>query len=165
VVTSYSVDNDRRFRNALARAKAEASDFSTPLEVVGKDFFKTQGPAFASSGASRYPDLSPGYKAQKKSRWGFIYPILKASGLLEKSMTDPNDPNAVAEVIGGETLILGTKVPYAPFLNASRPFIFIGPEKPRQASSEQMARPDRWARILNVHVLGKLVDAGVGEVP
>lgn len=163
MVTSYSVDNDRSFRNALARAKAGASELSQPLEAVGKDFFRTQAPAFSSSGANRYPDLSPEYKAQKKSRWGFVYPILKASGLLEKSMVDPKDENAVAEVISGDTLILGTKLPYAPYVNASRPFLFIGPEA-KGASSEQAARPERWKRILEVHVLGKLQDAGVGEV-
>ncbi len=156
LITSYAVDNDRRFREQLARAKEAVGDLRIPLNLVAKDFFKSQAAIWKNKGPGRYPDLSPGYKKAKKSKWGFIYPILRASGALERSMTDPKDPNAIAEIINRDTLLLGTRVSYGIYAQQGSPlrkFLFIGPEAPSFATSEQMGRLERWNNILNSHVL------------
>ncbi len=156
VTTSYSVDPEKKFREDLERAKAQASDLREPLGAISKDFFKSQGAVWKRKGPGDYPDLSDAYKKLKQKRYGFLYPILEARGLLKRSMTDPRDENAVSDIVNGDTLLVGTRLPYAPFLNARRKFLFIGPEAARLATNEQMDRPERWKNILGSYVLRSL---------
>lgn len=173
--TSYSVDNDGKFRAALERAKGLVSDLRTPLTLIAQDFFKSQKAIWMLSGPGQYPDLSARYKVLKQKKYGFMYPILEATGALKRSMTNPKDPNAISEIINKDTLIVGTRVPYAKFHQSDEPrktlplrkFLFIGPEAPRFATSEQMGRLYRWNNILNAYVLGVMgapVEGG-GKVP
>jgi phage gpG-like protein len=168
--TSYSVDNDRKFRDALARAAEQVQDLRIPLTLITKDFFRSQRSIWALKSPGQYPDLAPSTKRQRVLHGQPLYPILKRTGALERSMTDPTDPNAVAEIVGKQGLILGTKVEYGIYHQSDRPrskiplrkFLFIGPEAPRFASSEQIGRLDRWMNILNGYVTEKL--RALGEV-
>ncbi len=153
VLTSYAVDNDRSFRTALEKAKALAEDMRRPLELVSKDFFKSQDGLWNTSGAGRYPDLTTRYKIQKENRWGFIYPLLEASGALRRSLTNPSDSNAVAEIVNRDTLVMGTKLPYARAVQSKRKFLFIGPEAQKFATTAHMGRVDRWKKIFRDHLL------------
>lgn len=109
------------------------------------------------SGESRYQE-------EKKKKWGFDYPLLVASGRLKRSVTDPTDAEAINTIIGGQRLIIGTQVPYAVYHQSDRPrrkiplrkFLFIGPEAPTFATSEQMGRLQRWLGILNSYMDQKL---------
>lgn len=167
LATSYAVDNERKFRNAVERARRECTDLRIPLGLITKDFFKSQKSIWALKSPGQYPDLAPSTKRQRWAQGQPVYPILKRSGALEKSMTEPNDPNAIAQIINRSVLVLGTRVPYAShhqfgtFRIPERKFLFIGPEAPRFATNEMMGRPERWLNILNGFVLARL--EGVGE--
>lgn len=173
--SSYSIENDRIFQAALNKVRKQATDLTIPLTLISKDFYKSERAIFKLKGPGQYPDLSTkpftawwekddelnafypgGYKEYKEAKYGFIYPILKRSGALERSVTDPRDANAINQIVNKNTLIIGTKVPYAIFHQSDKPrskiplrkFLFIGPES-RFASSEQKGRLQRWISILD----------------
>lgn len=164
VATSYIVDNDRKFREALARAKAEVSNLTLPLTLIAKDFQRSEKAIFLLKSEGQYPDLSENYKPEKKKAVGFLYPILKRTGALERSLTTPTDPDTILEIVNQDTLFIGTRVKYAIYHQSDEPrkkiplrkFLFIGPEAPRFATSDMMGRPERWLNILNAFVLRKM---------
>jgi phage gpG-like protein len=171
--TSYSVDNDQRFRNALARAQAQVRDLRIPLTLIAKDFFRSQKAIWALKSPGQYPDLAPSTKKKRDRDGQPYYPILRGkTGFLEQSMTDPRDANSINQIINKDTLILGTAVSYGIFHQSDKPrskiplrkFLFIGPEAPRFANSDQAGRPNRWMNILNDFVLEKLAAEKIGEV-
>ncbi len=51
-----------------------------------------------------------GYKKEKLKRYGFVYPMLVASGALRSSLTQMGDSNSLFEIFNKSTLALGTKV-------------------------------------------------------
>ena len=166
--TSYSVDNDESFRRALQRTKDKVADLTIPLTLIAKDFYKSQRAIFQLSGPGQYEDLADSTKEQKQKEVGFIYPILKRSGALADSTTKPVDPNAINEIVNKDTLIIGTKVPYGVFHQSDAPrsklplrkFLFIGPEAPQFATSEQKGRLQRWLGILDGYMDEVIKDEG-----
>ena len=173
--TSYVVDNDRRFRDAIKRAKKVTDDLRVPLTLIAKDFHTSEKAIFALKGPGQYPDLSLRYKKTKQKAVGFIYPILRRTGRLEGSLVDPTHPDSISEIINKDTLFLGTKVPYGIFHQSDRPrskiplrkFLFIGPEAPRFAKGDALkGRAQRWLQIMNRFVLKKLEQQGfeVGKI-
>ena len=77
------------------------------------------------------------------------------TGDLARSITDPNDINTVATVINKKQLLLGTKLPYAGYLQngtkkmVARPFLVVGTEKGKWAQSTQMQRRKKaWMKVL-----------------
>ena len=100
---------------------------------------------------------------QKMSRCGFVYPILKCSGALEKSLTESNASNSI-NIINKTNMIIGTSISYGIYHQSDLPrkklplrkFLFIGPEAPRFATSDQMGRPERWLNYINDFVLAKV---------
>lgn len=166
---SYVVDPENKFKEAIKRAKLETSDLRIPLTLIAKDWFNTNRTIFNLKGPGRYRDLKPNTKAQKKRKFGFVYPILEASGKLSASVTQPTNANAVNEIINKAMLVVGTSVPYAGFLQfgtknmPSRPFVFFGPESREWGSDKTFAvRPTQWLNIINSFILEKL--GAVGEV-
>lgn len=161
---SYSADNDKKFREAVARAGAAVKDLTIPLTLISKDFYKSEMAIFQLQGPGQYPDLADSTKKQKLKLTGEIYPILRRSGALERSVTDPTDSQAINQIVGGYQLIIGTRVPYAAFHQSDQPrkkiplrkFLFIGPEAPRFALSEQVGRLERWLGILDSFMEQKL---------
>lgn len=157
--TSYSVDNDRRFREALDIARRQVSDLRIPLTLISRDFFRSQKAIWQLTGPGQYPDLKARTKARKQAMGKPVYPILKDSGLLEKSMTSPTDSNAINEIINKSVLLVGTRVQHGIFPQVGagrqpmRKFLFIGPEAARFATSDQMGRLQRWTSILQAHVV------------
>ena len=108
------------------------------------------------SGPGQYPDLRPKTKAEK-TRLGFsVYPILKRTGRLAESLTNPAHTDAINEIVNKTVLFIGSRVEYLVFhqSDASRTIIplrkvlFIGPEAPRFATGEQIGRLQRWVSIL-----------------
>lgn len=166
--TSYSLQNDAAFKAGLTRALAEVSDLRIPFGLILKDFYKSQAAIFKLQSAGQYPDfkgtrgedgLTP-YQRAKKKKYGFDYPLLKASGALEKSTTTPSSKGSIAQ-ISPLSMAFGTSIPYAIYHQSDAPrskiplrkFLFIGPEAGRFATSEQKGRLQRWLNILNDHVL------------
>lgn len=180
--TSYELVNDEKVSQALERALLVTSDLRVPFAQIAKDFQKSRKAIFALSSAGEYPDLSTrpffawwekdlslkrqydgGYKEYKKAKYGFDYPILKATGRLEKSITEQGDPENVTRVYP-LALEMGTKVPYAVHHQWGAPkaklpmrkFLFIGPESKKYSNSEISGFPERALNTLNSFVIRKL---------
>lgn len=166
--TSYEVDNDKKFQGALVRAKMVTDDLRVPLTLIAKDFYKSEKTIFMLQGPGGYPDFKKRdgrskYAEFKLNKYGFLYPLLMATGRLAGSVTDPTHPDAINEIINKRTLIIGSKVPYGVYHQSDLPrkkldqrkFLFIGPES-RFATSDQQGRVGRWMNILNSFILKKL---------
>ena len=106
-----------------------------------------------------------GYKDYKVASGYKLYPILKASGKLMKSLTIPTDRNTIASVLNKRTLILGTKVeskkgaPYPTYLNfgtkkmPARPFMFIGTGSGKMARQPWVKRRLKaWTQQIETHL-------------
>lgn len=167
--TSYYVENDRDFQEALRRAASKVSDLRIPLKLIAQDWFDSNAAIFLlSSGPGQYPDLSEKYKKAKQRDWGFVYPILRAGGKtkgkrysLEDSITNINDPNAIANFQGKQAIELGTSVPYGVYHQYGtnkmpmRKFLFIGPESQFNSKGRVAGRLERWTSILADFVIQK----------
>jgi phage gpG-like protein len=192
--TSYEVLNDEKMSSALRRAASVSNDLKIPFSQIAKDFQKSRKAIFALSSAGQYPDLSTkpfyawwekddnlqrqydgGYKEYKKAKYGFSYPILKATGRLERSVTDASDPENVTS-IGPLELKMGTRTPYAVYHQSDLPrsrlplrkFLFVGPESKKFANSEISGFPERALNTLNSYILRSLglsVEQATGKAP
>lgn len=162
--TSYSVDNDRVFRDALKEAAKEVTDFRIPFGLILADFYKSQQAIFKLSSAGQYPDFKNGgansrYAIAKQKAVGFKYPLLVRSGKLSASLLGRNNPGSIA-VITSLSLSIGTNIKYGVYHQSDAPrrkiplrkFLFIGPEAKRYATSEQQGRLERWTKIIGDHV-------------
>ena len=164
-VVKYSVDPDKEFQQAIRDAIGQVDDLTLPFQLITKSWFRSNKAIFSLKGKGKYQDLTPNYKKQKQKAVGFIYPILRRSGRLEGSITDPSSKDAVNLIINKKTLILGTKVPYgAPHQLGlkvpKRPFLLIGGEQ--TAPDEINRRRDAWISTLESYVLQ--VSEKVGKV-
>lgn len=168
--TSYSVDNDKKFRSALREAAKQSDDLRLPFTLIAADFYRSQRAIFQLSGPGQYPDLSPEYKKRKQQRFGRIYPILKAHGYLEAAASVQRGPGNITEV-GRQELTLGvddSSVPYAKYHQSDKPrakmplrkYLFIGPES-SFATNEQKGRLERWMNILSGYI-NETLNNGVG---
>jgi phage gpG-like protein len=180
---SYIVDNDRRFQRAIDRAMLEVQDLTVPFKQISQDFYRSQKSIFQLKGPGQYPDIGGfnrnervGAKTRgqlaaerKRARVGFVYPLLKSSGLLAESVTSSKSAYSLLE-IGKKNMVIGTTVPYGVYHQSDGPrrripqrkFLFIGPEAPQFANSDQMGRAERWLNYINDFVLAKM--GAIGEV-
>jgi phage gpG-like protein len=159
---SYAVENDLAFRKTLKDAAKAVDDLTLPLNLITKDFYKSQKAIFKLKGPGEYPDLSPKYKKQKQKKVGFTYPILKLTGRLEGSTTNPTHPEAINRIIRNRVLEIGTKVPYAGYHQQDerpgqkipmRKVLFIGPESKKGAKGDPVkGRLERWLGIIETYV-------------
>lgn len=172
--TSYSVDNDKRFRNALQRVADQIGDLRVPFGQISRDFYRSEQAIFKLKGPGQYPPLSTrafrawwekdkelnreypeGYREYKRAKYGFDYPLLVRSGRLAASLTGPRNRDSI-NIIGKTTLVIGSATPYGIYHQSDAPrskiplrkFLFIGPEAKRFANSDQMGRLDRWVGYL-----------------
>lgn len=166
--TSYTVDNDKKFRNAIKKAAEVSEDLRVPFGLILRDFYKSQQAIFKLTGPGKYPpfkgvkDPETGmtqYQASKKKKVGFDYPLLVRSGRLSSSLLGPSNPGSVSKITK-LSLIFGTSVPYGIYHQSDLPrkkiplrkYLFIGPEAPRFATSEQQGRLQRWQGYLQDHI-------------
>lgn len=154
------IENEKSFMAGLERARRLDEDLTQPLTQIGLMLSKSSRAIFKLKGPGQYPDLTPKYKARKIRRYGSAYPILRATGRLERSITDPKHPDAVLEVVNRDTLYWGTRVPYGRFHQGEgarrrRPFLIWGADS-AYFSSLASTRRGRALNILNNFVLRKL---------
>lgn len=105
---------------------------------------------------SKYDGYTPyQYYKEKKYNLPRGYPLLKATGRLEKASTTPNSPDSILN-IKPKSLEIGTDLPYVDFLQngtrkmpARKPF-FIGPEV--MINDQTRGRLDRWTKYINDYV-------------
>lgn len=163
--TSYSVDNDRKFRESLKEASKVSQDFRVPFGLISADFYKSEQAIFKLKSAGKYPPfkgvINPKtghtpYQDRKLRKYGFDYPLLVRTGALANSMLGPSNKGSV-NVRGPLSLTIGTTIAYGVYHQSDegrdkiplRKFIFIGPEAPRFATSEQQGRLERWLGIMS----------------
>lgn len=150
MVVEFQVDPDKSFQKAIKKATKEVGDLTVPLTLISQQWFKSNRAIFDLSGPGKFKDLSTAYKPQKKAAVGFIYPILRRTGAMERSITVPGSPGSISKILNKNTLTLGSSVPYAQFNQKSRPFILIGAEQ--TAPPELNKRLDAWIAILANYV-------------
>ena len=164
--TSYSVDNDKKFRNALKVAGEKSSDMRVPFGLISRDFYKSEQAIFKLKGPGKYPKFQgpvnpetneTRYQSEKKKAVGFDYPLLVRTGSLAASVLGPNNKGSINQITK-LSLIIGTSIPHGIYhqdakdVNRLRKFLFIGPEAPSFATSEQMGRLQRWQGYLQDHI-------------
>lgn len=168
--TSYEVDNDKAFEKAINRAREAVGDLTLPFNLISDDFYKSQAAIFNLKSPGQYPDFgginptperTEKAKKAKQRRAGFIYPLLVGrEQRIKQSTTRPDHPEAINKIDKGRVLVIGTTVPYAVYHQSDdgrtvmpqRKFLFIGPEAPKFANSQQQGRLERWLRILQDYV-------------
>lgn len=170
--TSYEVDNDRKFRDALTRASKYSSDFRVPFGLILRDFYKSQQAIFQLKGPGKYPPFKgrvnpttgrTSYQQAKIKKVGFDYPLLVRTGSLAASLLGPSNRGSIAQITN-LSLTIGTSIKYGIYHQSNEPrskmplrkFLFIGPEAPRFASSEQQGRLQRWLGYIEDHIDKKI---------
>ena len=156
----------KTFERSLQTASREVSDLRVPLAEIGKRFFQSRKFIFKRTGPGQYQDLSEKYKKRKQREYGFLYPILRASGTLENSITNHNDANAIS-VATPRQLIVGTDVPWGVFhqqnhpgkgIMPRRPFLFWGPESPDYATDKSIQKFNRNIAVILFTYLEKTLN-------
>lgn len=159
-MVKYDVENLNILRKTIQRAVVEAQDLSPAFDLIADDFYKSQKAIFKLKSKGGYVDLSEGYKRTKRKKFGSIYPILKASGRLERSTTNRSDREAF-QFTGKKFMTIRSAVPYAKFLNKgtskmpARPFFLVGPESRAFQDLDRKGlggRLTRWTNIINDYV-------------
>lgn len=179
--TSYKIENDEKFKAAITRARLVTDDLRIPLTLISKDFYKSEKAIFMLSGPGQYPDfggLNPEEKVmvkgrevtrrvaakfRKQQKHGFVYPLMRGTGRIEKSLTEPTAPDSFNQIVNRRTLIIGSEVPYLKYHQSDEPrskiplrkLLFIGPES-KFANSDQQGRVGRWMNIMNDFVIKKM---------
>lgn len=169
VATSYEVDSEKRLDKAIKKAIKEVEDLTLPFSLISKSWFKGNRSIFdmGRKGPGKYEDYDGGaesaYATRKKKTYGFVYPMLVASGKLKESMINPNSSDSINSVINKKTLELGTSVtsaagaPYPSYLHygtkfmPARPVVLFGSEQ--VAPSELNKRVSIWVKIIEDYVL------------
>lgn len=147
------VDPQKKLQATLRKASRLVSDLTIPLLQISQEWFSSNRFIFELKGPGKYEDLSTkpfvawweqgdlrrlfsgGYKEYKAAKVGFVYPILKRTGRLASSITDPSHENAISFIINRKDLTLGTNVEYAHWLAdgtskmPARPVVLFGNEQ------------------------------------
>ena len=176
-IVSFIVENDEAFANGLKRLAATTSDFRIPFGLIGNHWYRGNKKIFALKSAGLYPGyggfnynekvmyrgqlVTKRKKAEeeKKRKFGFIFPMLKREGRLEKSLMKGG--SGAEYFVGRQELIMGTNVEYAKFHQSDQPratlpqrkMIFIdgGPaEKAKDALIS--GRREAWLNIINDYI-------------
>lgn len=177
--TSYSVDNDKKFRSALKEASKISQDLRIPFGLISADFYKSQQSIWKLKGPGKYPQfkgkINPktgmtAYQAQKKRSVGFDYPLLVRTGSLAASLSGPNNRGSINKATP-ISLTIGTSIPYGIYHQSDegrtkiplRKFLFIGPEAAQFANGEQAGRLDRWLGYIDDHIKRTLKKQGLSK--
>lgn len=152
----FQVDPDKEFAASVKKARARVGDLTIPFTLISKSWFQSNKSIFSLAGPGKYVDLKPSTKATKLRVLGTVYPILRFSGALESSLTDPGDSKSIAKIENKKVLFLGSSISYLPYLQfgtkfmAARPVILLGPEQ--VAPSGINKRREAWIAILRSYV-------------
>lgn len=168
----WAIENRLEIERILNNAAKKISDLRIPFRIIASDFYRSQRKLFTLKSKGLYQDLAPAvgqdgnptttsnYKKQKTSLWGYAYPILRASGVLERSVTTRNAANSHF-VLAKQTLEMGTTDPIAKYHQSDQPrtkiplrkIIFIdGGPADRSKDASISGRRERWANIIETHV-------------
>ena len=174
--TSYIVENDVVILRALTRLSKQVDDMRIPFGLISKEFFQGNKKIFSLKGPGKYPKLgglNPTEKVKfegreitkreraeitKKREVGFIYPLLKRSGDLEKSLTNPRGAGAI-NVRTKRSLFLGTAINYAVHhqfgttkMNIRKPVFIDGGPLETSVGSTTSGRRQAWINIIDTYI-------------
>jgi len=157
--TEYIIENQQEFNQSIEDALRKVSDLRPAFSEIARDFYISERAIFKLKSRGAYPELAPSTIKTKEAVFGTAYPILRASGDLERSITKQG-ANENITLIGKRFLVLGTSVPYGIYHQLglgvpARPFVFVGPETSKFALKDrngQGGRLTRWLNILEEHV-------------
>jgi len=170
IATSFLVDNDRAFKRGLDRLAKATDDFSTPFAEIAKHWYQGNKKLFKLKSGGLYApygglntNAEKQYAAeqQKKKEVGFIFPMMKRTGRLEKSLVSKNSSEG-EHFVGRQTLVLGTKVPYTKYHQSDAPrsvmpqrkVIFIDGGPAETAKDAVISgRREAWLNIMNDHII------------
>lgn len=184
MVVKYTI-NSEEFDKAVKDALKNITDLTPAFIQISREFYKTQRAIFSLKSAGKYVDFvgkkiaqtwqEPG-RPDKRTRNGTYtayqwhkekenglkkgYPLLKYTGTLEKSLTNPNDPNTI-NVITKKSIVMGTSVEYGVYHNSDeprksnlpmRPFLFLDPSTTIWAGNQQFSRRNEaWVKAIEVY--------------
>lgn len=170
----------------LDKFQGKVSDLRPAFIQIAAEFYKSNRAIFKLKGPGKYPDFAgpkiantwqnPGKPAQRKrngnmtayqwtktqAKWPGVnekgYPLLKASGLLEKSITRDNDPNSI-KIITKMSLTIGTAVEYGIYHQSDEPrrkiplrkFLFIDPTTTFD-DPKLSRRSEAWTKLLQNYI-------------
>ena len=166
--TSYNVDNDRKFQNAIDKSLRELDDLRTPLKLISNDFYKSEKSIFQLKSQGQYPDFKTEDSREAKfNAVGFDYPLLLRTGALMRSVTSPSASGSFLN-IQKTFLMLGTTIEYGKYHQSDRPrkkiplrkFLFVGPESKRWATKDTTGRTERWVNTLADYYNKKMAKMG-----
>ena len=151
---NFEGDPEKRLTKAILKASKKVEDLTVPLTLMTREWYKSNRSIFDKrrKGPGKYEDLSPKYKIIKEAKYGFTYPILRASGRLAESMTSPQSPESINRIINKKALELGTSTPYASYLHfgtkkmPARPLALIGAEQVAPKLINQ--RLENWVKLM-----------------
>lgn len=155
------LDSHKELNAAFRRLGNDVEDLTLPFQLITESWFKTNRAIFSLKSPGKYADLSPGYKVAKRRALGFVYPILKAKGRLSNSMVNKN-AESITRIINKNTLVLGTKTPYAKFLQRgtgkmpARPVVIFGSEQVAPSDSGLNKRVELWIKMVSDFIDDKL---------
>ncbi len=133
-----------------------------------KEKFTNSGRRKKGAVSNAKPDSFSPYQWFKLRKYGFDYPLLVRTGKLAASLLGPNNPGSISKVTK-LSLVFGTSIPYGIYHQSDDPrskiplrkFLFIGPEAPQFATSEQQGRLERWVGYLGSHIEKQFEKAGL----
>ena len=107
------------------------------------------------------------YQIRKLKKFGFDYPLLVATGALAASITTPNSRGSI-NTITKLSFVVGTSISYGIFHQSDearskiplRKFVFIGPEAPQFATSDQQGRLERWLGYVEDYAVKQFIKKG-----
>ena len=154
---------DAEFQLLIAEAIKKTGDLRKPFEQISREWFK--GNLSFSNQASKpniWADYRPKYAA-RKAKIMPLYPMLKWTGALYRSITDQKDAYAVSRP-GRFSLEVGSDIPYGMYHQygtskmPTRPFVFAGPEQITSGNVKDVSneRLDRWKDIISSWIMRKL---------
>lgn len=154
---------DQKLVDTLNKLTKELNDLTIPLTLIIQQWLKSNVAIFSLKSPGKYADFKYGdkskYKKEKIKKYGFAYPLLKAQGMLERSLTQPGDPSGITKIINKQSLLLGSKEKTAKWHQfgtkymAARPVVLVGAEQ--TAPQDLNKRREAWIAILEKFVKDK----------
>lgn len=178
---TYEIDPDGAFARAVKKGIEQVEDLTIPFTFITQSWYQSNKAIFSLKGPGQYPPLGglhPNEKyrqdqtrrqhaeAVKERKYGFAYPLLKATGALERSLVDAGNQHAIHWILNsGKELVLGTNLEYAVYHQAPgereklpfRPMLFTGAEQTAPPGIKNQ-RQAAWIAIVEKYVNDVLQD-------
>lgn len=181
-MVEFKVESEE-LRKAMESAVKQIGDLRPALIQIGREFYKANRAIFKLKSAGKYVDFTgpkisqlwknPGrpdartrngnytaYQWAKEKATGLRrgYPLLKFTGRLERSITDPTSADSV-QVLTKKSIVLGSRVPYGIFHQEGtkvlpmRQFLFVDPSTTVWADSQIFSRRNKaWLEAIDTYV-------------